>query len=191
MFRLLWKTTLVSIIAVLGGFLWFVSTMPPQTVNYNTPTDAIVVLTGSVGRIQEGIELFQQGKAKYLYISGVNPRVTKEALFKNSKLNPQILECCVIIEHEAKDTEGNARETAKWVQEKGLRSLRLVTADYHVRRSLLQFRSYLPDLMIVAHPIKTEAVVLEHRWEDWKTLKVLFKEYTKWVVARVIVLQRV
>jgi uncharacterized SAM-binding protein YcdF (DUF218 family) len=186
MFRLLWKITLLSIIAVLGGFLWFVSTMSPQNVNYNTPTDAIVVLTGSVGRIQEGMEIFQQGKAKYLYISGVNPKVTKETLFKNSTLNSQILDCCVILEHEAKDTVGNARETAKWAEQKGIKSIRLVTADYHVRRSLLQFRSYLPALVIVVHPVKTADVVLEHRWEDWKTLKVLFKEYGKWIVAHVI-----
>jgi uncharacterized SAM-binding protein YcdF (DUF218 family) len=186
MFRSLWKITLLFIIAVLGGFLWFVSTMSPQNVNYNTPTDAIVVLTGSVGRVQEGMEIFQQGKAKYLYISGVNPKVTKETLFKNSKLNPQILDCCVILEYKAEDTEGNARETAKWVEAKGLHSIRLVTADYHVRRSLLQFRSYLPALVIVVHPVKTADVVLEHRWEDWKTLKVLFKEYCKWIVARMV-----
>ncbi len=170
-------------LAFVSGYLWFVYTIP-EPADADQHTDAIVVLTGGSGRIKEGESLLAQGLAPILYISGVHPEVDKAMLFKGSTvLSPVLVRCCVILEHLALDTRDNAAQTAKWAQDAGLKSIRLVTADYHMRRSLLEFRQYLPTLQIIAHPIKNPDVQLHERWRAWPTFKVLVLEYAKWLVA--------
>src|SRR5690606_29329823 len=61
----------------LMGFYWFYQQVPqrdeyPQN---SLPTDAIVVLTGGMGRLEHGLQLLQQGRAKRLLISGVDKDV--------------------------------------------------------------------------------------------------------------------
>ena len=45
-------------------------------------TDAIVVLTGGRGRIEEGVRLYREQKARWLFLIGVDPSVQKKDLFK-------------------------------------------------------------------------------------------------------------
>ena len=42
-------------------------------------------------------------------------------------------------------TRGNADETANWVRENDVRSLRLVTTDWHMRRAAGELQRKLPD----------------------------------------------
>ncbi|WP_445262070.1 M23 family metallopeptidase, partial [Pseudomonas sp. EL_65y_Pfl1_R83] len=55
------------------GFAVFLATMPAPLVGPRT--DAIVVLTGSAGRIDRGLTLLQGHMAKRMLISGVAPEV--------------------------------------------------------------------------------------------------------------------
>lgn len=48
-------------------------------------TDAIVVLAGGRGRVEEGIRLFRAKKGKYLFLIGVDPMVRKQELFQERK----------------------------------------------------------------------------------------------------------
>ena len=48
----------------------------------NVKTDAIVVLTGGRGRIEEGVRLYREHQARYLFLIGVDPAVRKGDLFK-------------------------------------------------------------------------------------------------------------
>ena len=60
------------------GFAWFAIFLP-QPLDGRT-TDAIVVLTGSGGRIDRGLELMQAGAAKRMLISGVDRSVRPHEL---------------------------------------------------------------------------------------------------------------
>src|ERR1700736_5683632 len=72
--------------------------------------------------------------------------------------------CCVVLGHRAVDTLGNAGETAQWMRQQGFHSLRLVTAWYHMRRSLLEFELAMPEIEIVPHPVFPDQVAHEHWW---------------------------
>jgi uncharacterized SAM-binding protein YcdF (DUF218 family) len=69
------------------------------------------------------------------------------------------------------------------MREQGLRSLRLVTAAYHMPRSLLEFHRVLPGTEIVPHPVFPEHVK-QRSWWRWPGSASLFaSEYSKYLVA--------
>ena len=56
----------------------------------------------------------------------------------------------------ATSTRGNGMEIADWAREHGIHSLRVVTAGYHMPRSLLELRRNLPDVLLVPHPVQAQ-----------------------------------
>ena len=58
--------TIVSI-----SLLNFVAQIPISALKNDDQTDAIVVLTGGSSRLEEGVNLLMQRKAKKLFVSGV------------------------------------------------------------------------------------------------------------------------
>ncbi len=149
-----WKIAIgVVAIAWVGGLVWFLSLMPREEEVDATATDAIIVLTGGSQRVENGLDLLAQGKAKKLFVSGVYHSTNVQALLRASKLPLQSLACCIELGHEADNTHGNAAETAAWMRAENFRSLRLVTASYHMPRSLLEFSRAMPDVRIVPNPV--------------------------------------
>ena len=173
-------------VAWLAGLVWFAT--PPTADLRSAPTDAIVVLTGGSLRLQSGIELLREGKGRKLFVSGVNHQVDLDDLLGVSRHTPEAAApdwalCCIVLGHQADDTFGNAQETAQWIRGQGFRSLRLVTAWYHMPRSLLEFDRAMPEIDIVAHPVFPDQVKQE-RWWAWRgTAALLVNEYVKYLGA--------
>ena len=142
-------------------------------------TDGIVVLTGGSERLSAGLELLAAGKGKKLLVSGVHPGLTLDQVMVGQSLNKNLQSCCVMLGHAAADTIGNADETADWAKAEGLQSLRLVTAHYHMPRSLLLFHQVLPQVMIVPHAVTPDSVKLDHWWQRSGTANLLVVEYNK------------
>ena len=165
----------------LAGLLWFAT--PPAADTRASPTDAIVVLTGGSLRLRSGIDLLREGKGRKLFVSGVNQQVDLEDLLGISGSMPDWALCCVTLGHEADNTLGNAQETARWIRSQGFHSLRLVTAWYHMPRSLLEFDRALPEIDIVAHPVFPDQVKQEHWWAQRGTALLLVSEYVKYIGA--------
>jgi len=163
----------------LAGLLWFA--IPPSADFREAPTDAIVVLTGGRLRLQTGIELLREGKGRALFVSGVNQQVDLDDLLRISGTAPDRVTCCVELGHEADNTFGNAQETARWIRARGFRSLRLVTAWYHMPRSLLEFDRAMPEIEIVAHPVFPDQVMRERWWASPGTTLLLMSEYSKFL----------
>jgi uncharacterized SAM-binding protein YcdF (DUF218 family) len=171
----------VCCLSWLGGLLWFAT--PPAADTQAAATDAIVVLTGGSLRLQSGIDLLRAGKGRKLFVSGVNQQVDLDDLLGVSGHAPDWVLCCIVLGHEADDTFGNAHETAQWIRRQGFRSLRLVTAWYHMPRSLLEFDRAMPEIDIVAHPVFPDQVKQE-RWWAWRgTAVLLVNEYVKYLGA--------
>lgn len=169
----------------LAGLVWFAETIPEVVEDVSTPTDAIVVLTGGSQRVQVGLRLLADGRAKKLFVSGVYPTVDVPALLHAERQAPDAtqLQCCIVLGHIADNTYGNAQETATWMQEERYRSLRLVTAGYHMRRSLLEFSRAMPDVRIIPNPVFPENVK-QGRWWAWPgTLGLIVGEYDKYMYA--------
>jgi uncharacterized SAM-binding protein YcdF (DUF218 family) len=147
----------VSVVVIglvwLGGLGWFVHSELTIAVDRTTSTDAIVVLTGGRLRVETALDLLGAGRARALFISGVNPHVDRIALLRVAGRTDAANADQIEIGHVAENTLGNARETAEWMRRKGHRSLRLVTSWYHMRRSLLEFERAMPGMLIIAEPV--------------------------------------
>ncbi len=172
----------------LGGLVLFIARLPESAEQPDRHTDAIVVPTGGSERLQEGIRLLIHGFAGKLFISGVNVD-TKTAdlvasLPSEAEKPPEALvDCCIVIGHAADSTLGNAAETAAWMRAQGFHSLRLVTADYHMPRSLLEFRRAMPDMEILANPVFPDQVRRESWWRSPGTASLFIGEYDKYLLA--------
>lgn len=174
----------LALIWVIG--LWqFAADMPREIADPDQATDAIVVLTGGSLRIESGLKLLADGKAKKLFISGVYRGVDVSELLHVSRQSPDAVACCIVLGHAADNTVGNARETAQWMASEGFHSLRLVTASYHMPRSMLEFSRAMPDKEIVPNPVFPEALQERPWWRSRTGLLLIASEYTKYLAALV------
>ena len=165
------------------GLLWFATLLPEAAEEAERRTDAIVVVTGGTGRVRQGFELLAAQRAEKLFISGVYRGVDVEELLIISQQSPEELECCVALGYEADNTRGNALESADWLAEQGYDSIRLVTASYHMPRSLLEFRQALPEVEIVPHPILSENFHQRDWWRWPGSARLIASEYNKYLIA--------
>lgn len=164
----------LAIAAWAFGFLWFAIALPQPLGPEHT--DAIVVPTGSGGRIPRGLALLREKKAEQLLVSGVDANVRPVEFAAEYDVSPDLMECCVHLGFAALDTRGNARETADWVTENDVKSIRLVTTDWHMRRAALELQGELsPDVTLLRDAVRSEP-----------SLWILFLEYHKLLFAWVI-----
>jgi uncharacterized SAM-binding protein YcdF (DUF218 family) len=178
---------LLVLVVWLGGFLAFAAAIPPTVRNPDQPVDAIVVLTGGDVRLAEGFALLDKGLAKKMLISGVSSGVDMPALLQTLNGMPQptqaVLDCCVTLGYDARSTEGNARESLRWLGENNFTTIRLVTANYHMNRSLLEFRRVMPQITIIANPVFPKQMQDPYWFAHPGTVFLLFNEYHKYLAA--------
>ena len=184
--RIAWSAAIVFglLLAWTAGLVTYANAIPRTVADTTTSTDAIVVLTGGSGRLREGLRLLAEGRAGKLFVSGVYRGVEVEELLGISRKAPESIACCVILGHAAESTEGNARETARWMEKQGFGSLRLVTASYHMQRSLFEFRIAMPEATIIPNPVFPERVKRDQWWRYWGTTQLIAEEFNKYLVAR-------
>lgn len=171
------------------GLGWFYIKLSQQQVpdQGSEKADAIVVLTGGQGRLAEGVSLLAttDEEPRQLFISGVDKEVSIKELLNHLNLDQVDVNCCIALGYEATNTRENALETMIWMQHKGFASMRLVTAHYHMPRSLIEFHHLMPDYKIVPHPI----VPPIFQRSDWHAkmhqVRAVCFEYTKFLVVQV------
>lgn len=167
------KLPLYVAVAWLLGFGFFVVNLPQaKTLPYPDNSDGIIVLTGGAGRLEAGLDLLEKEVAARMLISGVNPVVEPHELSALTGAEEALFTCCIDLDRAAPNTAGNATESAAWAKKHGFHSLVLVTADYHIPRSLILFRRAMPEARILAHPVKGE----------WPILYIA-NEYNKYMVT--------
>ena len=167
----------------LAGLVYFATNLPQRVADPARRTDAIVVLTGGSGRLRQAFELLEQDRAQQLFVSGVERSVEVAELLRINRIAPPELACCVVLGYKAGDTRGNALETAAWMGEQGFASLRLVTATYHMPRSLLEFRYAMPEIEILPHPVFTKSFKQADWWRWPGSASLLASEYNKYLAA--------
>ncbi len=171
-------------VALLGlGFVLFaaVVTRPPAPADPHA--DGIVVLTGEGRRIKEGARLLKEGRAERMLISGVFRRTGKKALMKISGLPEQKFDCCVDVGYAALDTAGNADEARAWATARRYTTLIVVTASYHMPRSLAELSLALPSTRLIPHPIVTRGFPQRRWWLNPSMTHLLLSEYLKFLPA--------
>ncbi len=178
----------VALIALAGiliaGLFSFVGKLPREVKDPDGHTGAIVVLTGGSERLAAGFDLLSRGQAEKLFISGVGRGTSRDAIRARAG-NTDRFDCCVFIGREALDTTGNAEETSAWLDTHGYDSLRIVTASYHMPRSLLDMRHAMPGITFVPHPVFPRRVKIDSWWRAPGTASLLATEAAKYWAATV------
>ena len=154
------------------GFAFFSATLPPPAAN-DAKTDAIIVLTGGPGRLDRGVKILQADEADRLLISGVDPRVSSKAIEHHYHVPPKLMQR-IDLGRGAVDTRTNADESAAWIGDHDYHSIRLVTADWHMRRARLELARVLPkDVRIVPDGVRGQP-----------GFTALAREYNKYLLRR-------
>lgn len=173
------------------GLFYFITQIPNSPSEDAEPTDAIVVLTGGSGRVEAGFALWTQGRAKKLFISGVGKGVNLKEIYRLAghetpvplaKATPA---SPIVLGYEAASTRGNAKETAEWMAKEGFTSARLVTANYHIPRSLMEFRHAMPGVRFVPEPVLSTQVHAQEWWRYPGTARLILSEYNKSVASAI------
>jgi uncharacterized SAM-binding protein YcdF (DUF218 family) len=173
----------VAMLVLAAGFALFLWSLPADEIVLHRDADGIVVLTGGASRISDAIELLAAGRGKRLLISGVNRATTTGEI---SRLNPdygRMVSCCVDFDRSL-NTLGNAIETKHWAQSRGFRSLIVVTSNYHMPRAIAEIAHQLPDVALLPFPVIADKLHAEPWWTHGTTMKLMFSEYLKFVVAQ-------
>jgi uncharacterized SAM-binding protein YcdF (DUF218 family) len=153
------------------GFVLF-SVSLPGPLN-GVRTDAVIVPTGARGRIGRGLEVLRAGQAKRILVTGVDREVRLGEFAAEYGVERARMACCVTLDYSALDTRGNARAAADWVRANQIRSVRLVTSDWHMRRTAAEFRSALPE----------EVELVEDAVVSQPSFRILLFEYDKLLVG--------
>ena len=163
------------------GFIRFGQEINNYAAGSNEHTDAIVVLTGGRNRISEAVRLLNDNMADHLFISGVEKHTTMADIAGSLKTeinNPEKVE----LGYKATNTIENAREIKEWIEKNNIKSVRLITSNYHTPRSLAELKAYKLPLEIISTPVYSEKVA-SHWWQSWGTFRLIFGEYNKYLVV--------
>jgi uncharacterized SAM-binding protein YcdF (DUF218 family) len=181
---LLW-IVLVGLCAWGGALVTFMLQLTASPVLPDRRADAIVVFTGGSGRIDLGLKLLEEGRARELLISGLHPDTRPQDLFA-TYANPRFAsDCCgdghrISLGYDAQNTIGNAAETAAWLNRKGHRTVILVTAFYHLPRSIRLLRHEIPELALIPYPAYPEGMEGGAWWRDrlmWRKVALEYHKY--------------
>jgi len=173
----------VALWLLVFGFVMFATTVMRPASTEAAKADGIVVLTGGETRIAEGARLLREGRAARMLISGVNKIARREQLLKLSELPAATFDCCVDLGYAARDTVGNADEARMWAEAKGYDSLIIVTASYHMPRSMAELAREMPGVRLIAHPVTPKTFRTEVWWLHLRTARTLASEYLKFLPA--------
>lgn len=167
--------SLVLLLYMIGFALFAVTLSSPAPPG--ATTEALIVITGGKGRIEEGMKRLGAHRAQRMLIAGADPAVTKGDLAERLGGKRALLDCCVDLGSESVDTRSNAEEAKRWLDAHAYRSLTLVTSDWHMRRARYEFSSQLGR----RYEITPDAVRTEPE------LTTLFGEYNKYLLRRMAV----
>ena len=152
----------------------------------------VVILTGGTNRIKEGFEVIYKLDKKSIsnlkvLVSGTGKGFSKLSL--QEKLNPnfdlRLIECCVKLDSVSQNTYSNAVETSKWVSKNNIKEILLITSNYHIPRSILEFQNKMPNLKILYYPIIPKKHQINKWLKSFETFSLIFIEYCKYIIANV------
>ena len=169
-----------------AGFLAFVQAIEQDEAWPVRPGVAAIALTGGADRIEDALDLLEKGHAGRLLISGVNPSLTRADVVRLAPGAAGLIECCVDLGYEARNTIGNALEARRWLAAHDLSGpVIVVTSNYHMPRALAELAHELPQTELIPFPVVSERLRNGAWWNDWGVARLWAGEYAKYLVALV------
>ncbi len=154
------------------GFIWFAVALPSPAADVKS--EAVVVLTGGNGRIARGLAVLRRDFAKKMFVSGVDREVRPHEFSIEHRVGARLMDCCVVLGFESIDTRSNAQEISRWVAKERVKSIRLVTNDWHMRRAAFE----------LSIALGSDVVVIEDAVTSRPSFRMLFLEYNKLLARR-------
>lgn len=158
--RLLNAVLTCFLILCLGfGAFYYESIYAPSLSQDRCP--GIVVLTGGNFRVREGFKLLQKFPKSLLFISGVTEGAKARELWRAAFQGERVafqkqMDHQITLGDKAKTTRGNMIEILPWLEANKISRVCLVTSDYHMIRSRLEFKKMTKVIEVNPHPVRTE-----------------------------------
>jgi uncharacterized SAM-binding protein YcdF (DUF218 family) len=185
--RRLWRAAtravLLAVAVFVAGFVWFLSQIRSEEERPKVAADGIVVLTGGSSRVSDAVELLAGGYGRRLLISGVHWTNGTADISRSVPDSQSLLDCCVDLDRSAINTRSNATETRRWARDRGLRSLIIVTSNYHMPRALIELSYAMPEVRLVPYPVIGEKWRDGPWWTSGAAARLLLSEYVKYLAA--------
>jgi uncharacterized SAM-binding protein YcdF (DUF218 family) len=148
--RLLW-ISFIAVVALLVAALacYF---FPQQVLTVESgpvKADVLVILGGGMTeRSGRAAELFKQGEAPKVLVSGFGDDVSNEHTLERDGVPT----AAIILEPKSRTTRENAEFSIPLLRALGAKRVIIVTSWYHSRRSLACFEHYAPDIQFYSRP---------------------------------------
>ncbi len=166
-----WEVTLTQ----LGSYL--VCSDPPQR------ADLILVMGGDFlgPRMVKAAQLASEGFAPLVLVSGPPYRDRPEGEFGVDFLVRQGYPrgWFAIFGHHQASTLGEVLALRSELRRRAVRSVIVVTSEYHSRRCALLFRLFCPELRLISSPGPDPHYHVQAWWRDESSRKLFFSEWTK------------
>jgi uncharacterized SAM-binding protein YcdF (DUF218 family) len=147
---------------------WLVIDQPPRK------ADVIIVLSGDPARTQMGIDLYHMGYAPYLLFTSSDSSMEAAALGQGVPAR------AIILEERADSTYENALYSKALMEQYGLRSVLVVSSDYHMLRARLTFLSIFKNtgIPLTFSSIKDPRFDAGAWWTSSRSIRHVLREYS-------------
>jgi uncharacterized SAM-binding protein YcdF (DUF218 family) len=139
---------LFVVLLLTGLTAWF---FPQQVLTVDSgpvKADVLVVLGGLPDRAVRAAELFKQGEAPEILVSGTGDCLSNEKLLERDG----VTNTAIILEPKSHTTRENAEFSIPLLRQMGAHRVIIVTSWYHSRRALACFEHYAPDIQFYSRP---------------------------------------
>ncbi len=147
--RVLKVLLVLFVVLLLAGLTAFFFPQQVLTVDSGpVQADILVVLGGNPDRAVRAVELFKEGEAPEILVSGKGDCASNEKLLEQDG----VANAAIILECKSHTTRENAEFSIPLLRQMGARRVIIVTSWYHSRRALACFRHYAPDIKFYSRP---------------------------------------
>lgn len=179
--------TLAIIILLLGGVAFFGLGYYLSPQDPLVKSDAIVAISGgdTAARTDMAVSLYKEGWAPRLIFSGAaaDPSSPSNAdAMKELAVKAGVPASAIALDQTATDTDQNATGVRSIIQQKGYKTIILVTSPYHQRRASITFADELgPSVKIINHSAIDPDWRRSKWWNDSYSVHVTLSELQKTV----------
>ena len=186
--RRYWFLPLFVLLPLAFDLGFFAAGLLPQSrsVDQVAPVDLIVVLTGGQGRLKEAVQFLQNGRGRYLFVSGTAPKAQLLDILKANKIETlsDAIYAKILLGDESRTTQENAIEIRKIVESLQAHSILLVTSNYHMKRALHLIQEEFnrePRLTVIVtgYPVESPNFDQDSWWRSFTGWRILVSEYAK------------
>ena len=171
----------ILLLLYLLSFLNFISDINYSNKLFNN-IEAIVILTGSKGRLGAGLEYMENNQNIKMLITGVGSGVRYSDLTIDNSFNKDN----ITLGFKAKNTFQNSIETLEWVNRNKIVEILLVTDNWHMKRAMFLFKNVLPNLKI--YPMALKSINLRQFIYEPRILITITVEHIIYIVSHIQIL---